>query len=213
MKPIAGGRDGAGEITARLAAVPRAVPRVGLLENERVLGVLLLGITLLLIVGPAAWLSGRGPEATARTAFWMAILPMVLAVPVGKGIAKPDFWSLEFGLPTFLATRPITNGQIVAAKMKAAALSTLLTWAVLLMMAPIALGLASGLTTLWFEKVRSESGSLLGSLSLWTRMETAGANFWFYLGKALFPELSYFTLFAPMAAILAVRPTGLFGRA
>ena len=32
-------------------------------------------------------------------------------------------------------------------------------------------------------------------------------------GKALFPELSYFTLFAPMALILAVRPTGLFGRA
>ena len=32
-------------------------------------------------------------------------------------------------------------------------------------------------------------------------------------GKALFPELSYFTLFAPMAAILAVKPTGLFGRA
>ncbi len=32
-------------------------------------------------------------------------------------------------------------------------------------------------------------------------------------GKALFPELSYFTLFAPMAVILALRPTGLFGRA
>jgi branched-chain amino acid transport system permease protein len=31
-------------------------------------------------------------------------------------------------------------------------------------------------------------------------------------GKALFPELSYFTLFAPMALILAIRPTGLFGR-
>ena len=31
-------------------------------------------------------------------------------------------------------------------------------------------------------------------------------------GKALFPELSYFTLFAPMALILAWRPTGLFGR-
>jgi branched-chain amino acid transport system permease protein len=31
-------------------------------------------------------------------------------------------------------------------------------------------------------------------------------------GKALFPELSYFTLFAPMALILAVRPTGLFGK-
>ena len=32
-------------------------------------------------------------------------------------------------------------------------------------------------------------------------------------GKALLPELSYFTLFAPMALVLALRPTGLFGRA
>jgi branched-chain amino acid transport system permease protein len=32
-------------------------------------------------------------------------------------------------------------------------------------------------------------------------------------GKAFFPELSMFTIFAPMAAILAIRPTGLFGRA
>jgi branched-chain amino acid transport system permease protein len=32
-------------------------------------------------------------------------------------------------------------------------------------------------------------------------------------GKALFPELSYFTMFAPMAIILALRPRGLFGRA
>lgn len=31
-------------------------------------------------------------------------------------------------------------------------------------------------------------------------------------GKALFPDLSYFTLFAPMAIMLAVRPTGLFGK-
>jgi branched-chain amino acid transport system permease protein len=31
-------------------------------------------------------------------------------------------------------------------------------------------------------------------------------------GTALFPELSYFALFAPMAIILAVKPTGLFGR-
>ena len=30
-------------------------------------------------------------------------------------------------------------------------------------------------------------------------------------GKALFPEFAYFTIFAPMAAILAVRPAGLFG--
>ena len=32
-------------------------------------------------------------------------------------------------------------------------------------------------------------------------------------GKVLFPELSYFTLFIPMAVILAVKPSGIFGRA
>lgn len=31
-------------------------------------------------------------------------------------------------------------------------------------------------------------------------------------GKALFPEFALFTVFAPMAIILAVRPSGLFGR-
>ena len=31
-------------------------------------------------------------------------------------------------------------------------------------------------------------------------------------GKALFPEISYFTLYAPMVLILAMKPTGLFGR-
>src|SRR5436309_29106 len=32
-------------------------------------------------------------------------------------------------------------------------------------------------------------------------------------GKALVPELSYFTLFAPMVIVLAMKPTGLYGRA
>ena len=31
--------------------------------------------------------------------------------------------------------------------------------------------------------------------------------------RARFPELSYFTLFAPVILILLVRPAGLFGRA
>lgn len=30
-------------------------------------------------------------------------------------------------------------------------------------------------------------------------------------GKALFPDFSYFTIFLPMAVILAIKPTGLFG--
>jgi branched-chain amino acid transport system permease protein len=33
------------------------------------------------------------------------------------------------------------------------------------------------------------------------------------VGKSLFPELAHFTLFAPLILILAIKPTGLFGKA
>lgn len=49
----------------------------------------------------------------------------------------------------------------------------------------------------------SLTGALVGSMIV-----GIADNF----GKALFPELAYFTLFAPMALVLACRPTGLFGR-
>ncbi|MEI9895509.1 MAG: tetratricopeptide repeat protein [Chthoniobacter sp.] len=60
--------------------------------------------------------------------------------------------------------------------------------ALLLRLVPFyALGLAAGVTTMWFEKNRVEAHSLLNTLSLWQRLEMAGATFWFYLGKALVP--------------------------
>jgi len=49
----------------------------------------------------------------------------------------------------------------------------------------------------------SLSGAAIGALAV-----GLADNF----GKALFPEISYFTLYAPMVLILAVKPTGLFGR-
>jgi branched-chain amino acid transport system permease protein len=48
----------------------------------------------------------------------------------------------------------------------------------------------------------------LGGAAIGALLVGLGDNF----GKALFPEISYFTLYAPMALILAVKPTGLFGR-
>jgi len=50
-----------------------------------------------------------------------------------------------------------------------------------------ALGFAAGVTTVWFEKHRVAAKSLLGTFSLWQRLEVAGGTFWFYLGKALVP--------------------------
>ena len=49
-------------------------------------------------------------------------------------------------------------------------------------------------------------------------LSTYFGNFLTYIGladdfgRALIPELSYFSLYAPMVLILAVKPTGLFGR-
>jgi branched-chain amino acid transport system permease protein len=50
-------------------------------------------------------------------------------------------------------------------------------------------------------------GSLLGAL-----VGSIAVGLIDNFGKALVPELSYFTLFAPMAIVLAVKPTGLYGR-
>ena len=49
----------------------------------------------------------------------------------------------------------------------------------------------------------SLAGAVVGSLVV---------GFMENFGTALFPELSYFALFAPMAIILAIKPTGLFGK-
>ena len=69
-------------------------------------------------------------------------------------------------------------------------------------------GLDGELTPLAFAVVivggmGSLSGALIGSLLI--GLVNA-------FGKALFPELSYFTIFVPVALIMAFRPQGLFGR-
>jgi branched-chain amino acid transport system permease protein len=70
-------------------------------------------------------------------------------------------------------------------------------------------GLDGELTPLAFAVViiggmGSLSGALVGSLAI--GLVNA-------FGKAMFPEFSYFTIFVPVALIMALRPQGLFGRA
>src|SRR5439155_8773216 len=47
---------------------------------------------------------------------------------LGKGFSKPDFWTKELSLPSFLAVRPLASGDFVVIKMKVAALSAALCW-------------------------------------------------------------------------------------
>lgn len=60
-----------------------------------------------------------------------------------------------------------------------------------------------GLVVVIIGGMGSLEGAIIGSLVVGL-LDT--------FGKALFPEVSYFTIFGPMAIMLALRPRGLFGR-
>ena len=107
----------------------RALEWVEWRRNGAVLPVC-VAFTVLLIVGPISLLNGNDPGVTIRTLAWMIALPVGLAAFVGQGFAKPDFWIGDLSLPTFTATRPITSGDLVMAKLKVAGLATLLTWCI-----------------------------------------------------------------------------------
>jgi multiple sugar transport system permease protein len=77
MKPIAGGRGEAGQVAARLAVAPAAAPRMGLparlLEDERVLGWLLLAPTIALLATFIAYPFVKG--------VWLALTSATVGVP------------------------------------------------------------------------------------------------------------------------------------
>jgi pimeloyl-ACP methyl ester carboxylesterase len=91
-----------------------------------------VAFALVLIVGPISWINGTGPRTTAVTLGWIAALPVLLAGLVGLGFSRPDFWTGDLALAPFVATRPVATGALVIAKLKAAGLSTLLTWVIVL---------------------------------------------------------------------------------
>lgn len=59
--------------------------------------------------------------------------PVVLAAIAGCGLRKSDTRRKELSLHPLLATRPMTSGALVAAKLQMAALSTLAAWGVMLL--------------------------------------------------------------------------------
>ncbi len=106
----------------------------------------------------------------------------------GVGVNTNTLFMLMFGLSTFLAGLSGALGAPVIGAARGVDFEVLpLTLVVVIL---------GGLGSL--------EGALVGSLFVGIVDS---------LGKALFPELSYFTLFAPMAIVLAVKPTGLLGRA
>lgn len=83
---------------------------------------------LLVIIGPISAAYRTEPQFTVDTLVKILCMPLVLAFAVGKGFIKPDFWSANLSLPTFLAVKPLPAGQFVITKMKVAAWSVAITW-------------------------------------------------------------------------------------
>jgi hypothetical protein len=122
-------------------------------------------LTTLLILGPVLSITERGEKETLWAEMWLAILPVLLAFPIGLGFGKPDFWSLDVSMSPFIATRPITPAQLIAAKMKAAALSSITSWSIVLAIAPAWIYLTCD-TEHWGHMWRS-SGMLYAPFSQW----------------------------------------------
>jgi len=90
------------------------------------------GALLILIIGPLSWVLRKDSDSTLWVLGWTLAMPVILAAPVGKGFSKPDFWSGGLSLPAFLAIRPLATGEMVVIKMKVAALSTAISWLLVL---------------------------------------------------------------------------------
>ena len=188
---------------------------------------LTLGFALMVDDGMLA-LWGGDPKSIAP--------PPFLAGSVQAGaLVFPQYWlavigiSLAIAAAMFLALRTTMLGVIIRASVDdeemarglgvnvnrafyvVFAVGALLAGAGGLLGGPITSaypGLDGELTPLAFAVViiggmGSLSGALVGSLAI--GLVNA-------FGKAMFPEFSYFTIFVPVALIMALRPQGLFGR-
>jgi hypothetical protein len=67
-------------------------------------------------------------------------IPIIIATFAAATVSKPSVnVSDSYGLPPFMATRPLTNAQLIAAKLKTTLASTALAWLLIIVAVPIAL--------------------------------------------------------------------------
>src|SRR6185295_11655569 len=54
---------------------------------------LAVAVTVLLVIAPLSWHMREEKESGAWILMWTVAMPILLALPIGKGFSKPDFWS------------------------------------------------------------------------------------------------------------------------
>jgi len=132
-----------------------------------------IGALLVLVIGPLSWLLRNEAGSAVWILFWTLAMPMILALPLGKGFSKADFWSKDLSLPAFVAVRPLATGELVVTKMKVAALSAGISWLLVLVFLSLWLPLWANLAPLMMVRV----------------------GFWMAYGHSMWAEYAISTLF------------------
>jgi len=116
----------------------------------------LVGGVLLVVVIPMSWLMRSNAGDTFRLLLAALAAPVVLAVPVGIAFSKPTFWSEDLAVPAFVAALPLSSEDLVATKVRVAAMSAVLSWLVVLV-----------LLTVWLSSWGNLDALSLLALQLW----------------------------------------------
>lgn len=152
-----GGWQGALQIDRLVASITAALPRRRVRQpfasaaaahfwfEWRCSGIVLPMLTAGVLAGvvtPLSWLSRLDEGDTVRLLLGTLAVPLLLAIPVGLGFAKPAFWSESLSIPTFMAVRPLSNQEVIATKVKVAMVSAMASWALVLAFIAIWFGLS-----------------------------------------------------------------------
>src|SRR2546426_715175 len=116
--------------TQALTWMPYGLPGIRLI----VVG-LLLPFELALL-----WLAKDAPAFVFEILFLALITPPFMAACTAWTVSQPNPQVHDsYGLPPFIATRPLTSAELIAAKLKIAMWSTLAVWLLVLVAMPLAL--------------------------------------------------------------------------
>jgi hypothetical protein len=73
----------------------------------------------------------------------VALTPPIMASFVASTARRASPRGDEYGLPPFLATRPLTSAALIAAKLRVCIVSTVITWVLVIAVVPLALSLSN----------------------------------------------------------------------
>jgi len=100
------------------------------------------------------WLARDAPGFVFEILFLALITPPFMAACTAWTVSRPNPQGRDsYGVPPFIATRPLTSAELIAAKLKMAMWSTLAAWLVVLVATPLALEW-SGTWSVVTERVR-----------------------------------------------------------